>query len=173
MTTASPSLPAGGSPYRVVLVCLGNICRSPMADVVANRLLDEARARGEELDVEVTSAGTAGWHVGRPMDDRAAEVLRRSSYDPSRHRARQFGPELFDHDLVLAMDRSNLVDVLARVPADRHDRVRLFRSFDPEAGGVDVPDVPDPYYGGDEGFHDVLAMVERTTAHLVAELARR
>jgi protein-tyrosine phosphatase len=156
--------------YRVALVCLGNICRSPMADVVVNHLLDEARSQGAGLDVEVTSAGTAGWHVGRPMDDRAAEVLRGSSYDPTRHRAQQFGPDWFDHDLILAMDRSNAEDIAAQLPPDRRDRVRLFRSFDPEVTGPEVPDVPDPYYGGDEGFHEVLTMVERTARELVAQL---
>jgi protein-tyrosine phosphatase len=156
--------------YRVALVCLGNICRSPMADVVVNHLLEEARSQGADLDVEVTSAGTAGWHVGGPMDDRAAEVLRGSSYDPTRHRAQQFGPGWFDHDLILAMDSSNLAEITAQLPPDRRDRVRLFRSFDPEVTGPEVPDVPDPYYGGDEGFHEVLAMVERTARELVAQL---
>lgn len=176
MTVPMPELPAGGSPYRIALVCLGNICRSPIADVVLNRLIDEARARGTALDVEVTSAGTGDWHVGRPMDERAAAVLRASSYDPSRHRARQFGPPWFEHDLVLAMDHHNLADIRAQLPTDRHDRVLLFRSFDPEVAGsdgTDVPDVPDPYYGGADGFHDVLAMVERTAAVLVEALAGR
>lgn len=168
-----PALPPGGSPYRVALVCLGNICRSPMADVVLNHLLDEARSQGSDLDVEVTSAGTADWHVGKPMDERAADILHRSAYDPTRHRAQQFGASWADRDLVLVMDRSNLRDVLAQLPEDRHDRVLMFRAFDPEVEGTDVPDVPDPYYGGVEGFHDVLAMVERTARELVEALQER
>ena len=156
--------------YRIAVVCLGNICRSPIADVVVNALLDEA---GLSADVEVTSCGTGTWHVGEPMDARAAEVLTRSGYDASRHRARHFGADWHDHDLILVMDHANLDDVLAELPADRHERVRLFRSFDPEVTATDpaeVPDVPDPFYGGPEGFDDVLAIVERTAHRLVEEL---
>ena len=157
--------------YRVALVCLGNICRSPIADVVVN-----AELRAADLDdrVEVTSCGTGTWHVGEPMDTRAASVLTGSGYDASRHRARHFGADWHDHDLILVMDRANLADVLAELPADRHDRVRLFRSYDPavEATGPDdVPDLPDPFHGGPEGFEEVLAVVERTARRLVEELA--
>lgn len=154
--------------YRVALVCLGNICRSPMADVVLNALLDEA---GVADEVEVTSCGTGDWHVGEPMDPRAAEVLTRAGYDASRHRARQFGPDWHDHDLILAMDATNRADVLAGLPPDRHDRVQLFRAYDPEAGDTEeAPDVPDPWYGGPEGFDEVLDIVERTARRVVAEL---
>jgi protein-tyrosine phosphatase len=155
--------------YRIALVCLGNICRSPMADVVVNALLEEAGASDE---VEVTSCGTGTWHLGEPMDSRAAAVLTASGYDPSRHRARHFGPDWYDHDLILAMDHANLADVLAELPPDRHDRVRLFRSFDPEVHGEKdgAPDVPDPFYGGPDGFDEVMAVVERTARALVQEL---
>ncbi len=155
-------LPGGGSAYRIALVCLGNICRSPMAHVV---LEDGVRRAG--LDVEVTSAGTGSWHVGKPMDDRAASTLRGAGLDPSRHRASHFDASWFDRDLVLVMDEQNLADVLALgAPADR---VRLFRDLDPEGSG----EVPDPYYGGDEGFAEVLAMVTRTSDRLVELLRRR
>lgn len=154
--------------YRVALVCLGNICRSPMADVVLNALLDEA---GSADDVEVTSCGTGTWHVGEPMDPRAAAVLTRAGYDASRHRARHFGPDWHDHDLILTMDATNYADVLAELPPDRHERVRLFRTYDPEAAGAEeAPDVPDPFYGGADGFDEVLAIVERTARRVVAEL---
>jgi len=153
-------------PFRIALVCLGNICRSPTADVVLTELLDQA---GLE-DVVAESCGTAGWHVGEPMDPRTARVLADAGYDPSRHRARQFDPSWFDHDLILAMDAENHRDVLAVLPADRRDRVRLFRSFDPEVSGSETPDVPDPWYGGPEGFADVLDIVERTCAALVVHL---
>lgn len=166
-----PLPPAQGTTYRVALVCLGNICRSPIADVVLNRRLEEEAAAGRPLPVEVTSAGTAEWHVGNPMDERAAAVLHRASYDPSRHRARQFGADWYDHDLVLAMDASNRQAILDQLPEDRHHRVLMFRAFDPVVRSEPVPDVPDPYYGGDEGFDEVLAMVERTAARLVAALA--
>lgn len=159
-------LPPGGSPYRIALVCLGNICRSPMAHVVLEAALSDA---GLGHRVTVTSSGTAGWHVDKPMYSRASASLTAAGYDPSRHRARQFTPDWFDHDLILAMDRTNLADIRALAPtALESGRVRLFRDFDPEAG----PDaeVPDPYYGEDSGFSDVLAMVERTAAHLVSLL---
>ena len=152
---------------RIAFVCLGNICRSPTADVV----LEAQLAEGGRTDVVVGSCGPAGWHTGEPMDPRTARVLADAGYDPSRHRARQFGPDWFDHDLILVMDAANRADVLAVLPADRHDRVRLFRSYDPEVGeGEPVPDVPDPWYGGPDGFLDVLAMVERTCSVLVDEL---
>jgi protein-tyrosine phosphatase len=146
-------------------VCLGNICRSPMADVVLTQRVDDTGLAGL---VTVASCGTGDWHVGRPMDERAAAVLRAHDYDPSQHRARQFAPSwLADHDLVLAMDQSNLTDVRSVEPHWDPDRVRLFGDFDPvEPGG----EVPDPYYGGEQGFEEVLAMVERTCAVLASAL---
>jgi protein-tyrosine phosphatase len=168
---STPPLPprtgADGTPYRVALVCLGNICRSPMADVV---LSDRVAAAGLEGLVEVLSAGTGGWHVGGPMDDRAAALLTARGYDATRHRARQFGPEWFERvDLVLAMDAQNLADVVAQGP---DTAVRMFRDFDPLAPDrTDGRDVPDPYFGGDDGFERVLAMVERTCDALVGALA--
>ena len=155
---------SGGAPYRVAVVCLGNICRSPMADVV---LSDRIDAAGLGDRVEVVSAGTGGWHVGGPMDRRAAALLTTHGYDASRHVAQQFGPEWFaDTDLVLAMDAENYADIVAQGP---DATVRMFRDFDPRADDHDR-DVPDPYFGGDDGFAEVLAMVERTADALVAEL---
>jgi protein-tyrosine phosphatase len=163
------SLPAPrGTPYRIGLVCLGNICRSPMADVILSELVDRA---GLAKEVEVASCGTGGWHVGEPMDPRAAAQLLGEGYDASAHRAQQFGPDWLERDLLLAMDAQILADVLA---AGAHaDRVRLFRSFDPLAPadpGLEDLDVPDPYYGGDDGFVLVIGMVERTCRGLLAEL---
>jgi protein-tyrosine phosphatase len=147
--------------YRVALVCLGNICRSPMAHVVLEERLADAGLDGR---VEVTSSGTGDWHVGNPMDRRAAATLAAAGYDPTRHRAQQWqGNE--DADLVLAMDAENLADI-----GGPSERVMLFREFDPVEPGEDVPD---PYYGGDSGFEEVLAMVERTAAALVAALEER
>lgn len=138
--------------YSVALVCLGNICRSPTAQVV---LADR---------VAVHSAGTGDWHVGDPMDARAAATLSAAGYDPSRHRARVYDASWADaHDLVMAMDHQNLADL-----GGRSERVGLFRDLDPVGTGEDVPD---PYYGGADGFADVLTMVERTSDALVAALA--
>ncbi|MFO6452484.1 MULTISPECIES: low molecular weight protein-tyrosine-phosphatase [unclassified Aeromicrobium] len=155
-------------PRRVALVCLGNICRSPMADVVLERQLAEAGVD----DVEVSSSGTGDWHVGQPMDERAAATLTAAGYDATRHRARTFTADWFDEqDLILVMDSSNHADVLALATSDDHrTKVRMYRSFDPEA---DTPDaeVPDPWYGGPEGFDEVLAMVERTSREIVRHLS--
>ncbi len=149
----------------MALVCLGNICRSPMADVVLTQRVDDAGLAGR---VTVSSCGTGDWHVGRPMDDRAAATLTANDYDPSQHRARQFDATWLEaNDLVLAMDDTNLEDVRRADPDVSPDRVRLFRDFDPvDPGGA----VPDPYYGGEQGFEEVLAMVERTCAVLVSAL---
>ena len=154
--------------YRVALVCLGNICRSPMAHVV---LEDRLARAGLDDRVEVVSSGTGGWHEGEPMDRRAAAVLRDAGYDPSRHRARTFSTDWYaEYDLLLAMDHSNRSDMLDRSPTvDQQAQVRMFREFDPEA--VDGDDeVPDPWYGGSDGFRQVLAMIERTTDELVTRL---
>ena len=178
-----------GSPYRVAVVCLGNICRSPIGEAVLTAKL--ARA-GLGDRVEVTSSGTGGWHVGEPMDRRAAAVLAAHGYDGSQHRASQLeASSLQRYDLVLAMDESNHADIGDLVrdachlqscadPDDAHDprspasasgRLRMFREFDPRATSGDR-DVPDPYYGGDDGFTHVLATVERTADAIVTALQR-
>jgi protein-tyrosine phosphatase len=164
-----PGLPApsrpGGAPYRVAVVCLGNICRSPMADVVLD---DRLRKAGLAEAVEVVSAGTGGWHVGGPMDDRAAALLTEHGYDATRHRARQFDPAWFDDfDLVLAMDAANYAHLTALGPVAQ---VRMFRDFDPMVAAGGDRDVPDPYFGGADGFVGVLQIIERTADALVAAL---
>lgn len=154
--------------YRIALVCLGNICRSPMAHVV---LEDRLARAGLDDRVEVASSGTGDWHVGHPMDERAAATLSTAGYDPSRHRARTFSPDWYaENDLILAMDESNHADIVDQAPTvAQADQVRMFRSFDPESNNGDI-EVPDPYYGSGDGFIEVLAMIERTTDELVAQL---
>lgn len=156
--------------YSVALVCLGNICRSPMAHVVMDDRLVRA---GLDNRVAVVSSGTGGWHEGEAMDRRAAAVLRDAGYDPSRHRARTFSTDWYaEYDLLLAMDHSNRADMLEQAPTvAQQAQVRMFREFDPEASEGDN-EVPDPWYGGADGFRDVLAMVERTTDELIAQLPR-
>jgi protein-tyrosine phosphatase len=128
--------------------------------VLEQRLADA----GLDDRVLVSSAGTGDWHVGNPMDPRAAATLTEAGYDPSRHRARQYDDSWTDeHDLVLAMDADNLADL-----GGRSERVAMFRDFDPVDPGADVPD---PYYGGTDGFAEVLSIVERTADALVSELA--
>ncbi|GAA1913683.1 low molecular weight protein-tyrosine-phosphatase [Nocardioides hwasunensis] len=146
--------------YRIALVCLGNICRSPTAHVVLESRLVDA---GLDDRVEVASSGTGGWHVGGPMDRRAAATLTAAGYDATRHRARQYDDSWpAAYDLVLVMDEANLADV-----GGRTDRIGLFRDFDPVDPGAEVPD---PYYGGDDGFEEVLEMVERTSEAIATAL---
>lgn len=146
--------------YVVGLVCLGNICRSPTAAVVLAARVAEAGLDGQ---VDVVSCGTGGWHVGEPMDRRAAAALTAAGYDPTRHRARTFEPAWHeDTDVLLAMDRTNLADL-----GGASERTLLFGDFDPETPGAEVPD---PYYGGPDGFEEVLTMVERTCTAIVAAL---
>lgn len=154
--------------YRIALVCLGNICRSPMAHVV---LEDRLARAGLDDRVEVASSGTGDWHVGHPMDPRAASTLSAAGYDPTRHRARTFSADWYaENDLLLTMDESNYADVVDHAPTvEQVQQVHMFREFDPEAADGDT-EVPDPYYGGDDGFAEVLAMIERTTDELVARL---
>lgn len=154
--------------YRVALVCLGNICRSPIAHVVLDDRLQRA---GLDDRIEVASSGTGGWHHGEPMDRRAAAVLRDAGYDPSRHRARTFSTDWYaENDLLLAMDHSNRANMLDQAPTvEQQSQVRMFREFDPLATEAD-DEVPDPWYGGSDGFRDVLAMIERTTDELVVRL---
>lgn len=139
------------SRMHLCFVCTGNICRSPMAAVV---FADALRREGLANQVRVSSAGTGDWHIGSPADPRTAETLRQAGY-PCEHVAAQLGAEHLSADLLVALDSGHL-RTLRRLVRDR-DRVVLLRSFDP-AAGRDL-DVPDPYFGGDYGFDDALAMV--------------
>lgn len=163
-----PSPREPGSPYVITMVCLGNICRSPMAQVV---LTEKLLRLGLAERVQVRSCGTGDWHVGEAMDARAAAALAAAGYDPSLHRAAHFDSSWFDSsDALLAMDRTNLRDVCAAAASDElRRRALLFRCFDPEAGDGDR-EVPDPWYGGPHAFASVLEMVERTTDALVERL---
>lgn len=163
------SLPAPrGTPYRIGFVCLGNICRSPMADVILTDLVESA---GLAAKVEVTSCGTGDWHLGGPMDPRAAAQLLAEGYDASAHRSQQFDASWLDRDLLLAMDSRNLADINAA--GAEGERARLFGSFDPlgppDPGPGDI-DVPDPWFGGDDGFVHVIGIVERTCRSILKEL---
>ncbi|MGZ4467735.1 MAG: low molecular weight protein-tyrosine-phosphatase [Nocardioidaceae bacterium] len=166
--TLPPARDGGAATYRIAVVCLGNICRSPMAHVVLEHRLTQAG-----VDASVSSAGTGAWHVGEPIDRRAAVALTAHGYDASRHAARQFDADWFaEHDVVLVMDQANHADVTALAPTPEDSaRVLLFRDFDPRAGAGDR-ELPDPYFGGDDGFRAVLAVIERTAAAIVAALAR-
>ena len=156
-------------PYRVIFVCLGNICRSALAEGVMRKHVEAAGLTGR---VEIASAGTGGWHVGKPPDRRMCATAKARGVEIAGQRARQLRPQdLRDHDLVLPMDRSNLADARALASSQAEaGRIVLFRDFDPEP---DAGEVPDPYYGGEEGFVHVFEIVDRTCRALVAELRRR
>jgi protein-tyrosine phosphatase len=143
----------------IVFVCTGNICRSPMAELVFRARLDDA---GLGDAVRVTSAGTGSWHVGEPADKRARATLKAHGY-PTSHVASEVSAEDLEADLLLAADEGHAEFLRARVgdPA----KVRLLRSFDPSA--PEGAEVPDPYYGGDDGFEDVLGMIERSVPGLL------
>jgi protein-tyrosine phosphatase len=155
------------APFHVVFVCTGNICRSPMAEIVFQWFADSV---GLGDHVVATSAGTGDWHVGERADERTLAALAAQGYDGSRHRARQFEQAHFaENDLIVALDRSHerVLREWARTEADA-DKVVLLRSFDPEAG--DELDVPDPYYAGTQMFDEVLAMIENASRALFRQL---
>ena len=150
------------------MVCLGNICRSPMAEALLRAEL--ARA-GLDQRVSVQSAGTGDWHLGEPMDRGARAELARHGLDGSAHRARQIGPDwLARFDLLLATDRSNLrnLERMARSQPDLAGRIRLLRSFDPQA--PDGAEVPDPYGEGAAAFGKAYNLIEAAVRGLVGEL---
>jgi len=137
----------------VTFICSGNICRSPIAEKVFAHQINE---RGLSDAVRVTSAGTGDWHAGEPADRRASTVLREHGY-PSAHRAAQVDNEHLAADLVVALGRNHARMLCEMgVPADK---LRMLRSFDPRSA-AHAPDVEDPYYGTQDDFEDVLAVIE-------------
>lgn len=152
---------------RILTVCLGNICRSPAAEAA---IREEAERRG--MHIELDSAGTGAYHVGDPPDPRMRAAGEATGL-PIEGVARKFDvPDFGRFDLILVMDRHNLADVLALAPDESAaSKVRMFRSFDPEADAGDL-DVPDPYYGGEDGFSDVIAMVRRAAAGLIDDIEK-
>jgi protein-tyrosine phosphatase len=150
---------------RVLFVCLGNICRSPLAENVFRYLVEEA---GLEERFEIDSAGTGSWHVGERPDARAASVASARGIE-LRGRARQVTQDdLVSFHYVLAMDRENLeeLEYMAR-RGEATAEIRLLRAYDPHA---DRDEVPDPYYGGASGFEDVFDIVSRSCRSLLASL---
>ena len=161
--------------YRITVVCLGNICRSPIGEVV---LADRIERAGLAHLVEVDSAGTGDWHVGHGADPRSVETLIRHGYDIE-HAARQITHDWIEHiDLILVMDTSNYADVRMLMElSDSATEMHMFRAFDPQCAAIPEPDpeldVPDPYFGGNEGFEIVLDMIERAANGLIRELPAR
>ncbi len=157
-------------PLRITVVCTGNICRSPMAEIILRRLFEQAGID----DVEVTSGGTGDWHLGDAADRRALQILREHGYDGSSHRARQFDAAWFsENDLILAAD-SGHVRALQRLAPDAESarKVRLLRSFDPDAVAAGTTEVDDPWYGTAEDFERCFEEVEAACRGVVAAVAR-
>jgi protein-tyrosine phosphatase len=162
-------------PYRITVVCLGNICRSPIGEVV---LRDRILSAGLADRVVVDSAGTGDWHIGHPADPRALATLDAHGYAHD-HRARQIAADWLDGiDLLLAMDEANYRDLRRMAArAGASPELRMLRTFDPALAHLPEPhpdlDVPDPYYGGPEGFVEVLGMIERAADGLIPVLRER
>jgi len=153
---------------RILFVCMGNICRSPTAEGVFRKLVQE---RAPHLRVEIDSAGTHAYHVGEPPDRRTIAAAARRGIDLSGLRARIVDDADFEgFDLLVAMDQLNREVLLDRSPDEYRERVRLMLEFAPS---VDAEDVPDPYYGGPVGFEHVLDLVEEASKGLLDELLAR
>lgn len=152
---------------RVLFVCLGNICRSPTAEGVFRHKVREA---GLEDRIEIDSAGTGDWHVGKAPDARTRAAALRRGYDLSSLRARQVGVADFSrYELILAMDHANLKDLQRLRGGASGAELDLFlRRYE-----LEIDEVPDPYYGGEDGFEQVLDLVERACDGLLMEVKRR
>ena len=149
----------------VLFVCLGNICRSPLAEGVFRKI---ARERGLAQGLTIDSAGTGAWHVGEPPDHRAIAVAGQHGVDLSDLRARQAEAADFKRfDLILAMDEDNHADLLEIDPGDGSALLELFLQGHPDA----LTSVPDPYYGGAEGFERVYSLIETTAGRLADRIA--
>lgn len=156
---------------RVLFVCLGNICRSPTAEAVTRGLVRDAGLEGR---IAIDSAGTGDWHVGNPPDPRSTAAAGRRGI-VMEGAARTVAPADFDDwDLLVAMDRANERELLSRAPDDAaRAKVKLLRSYDPASVERGELEVPDPYYGGENGFDEVLDIVEAGCRGLLAELSAR
>lgn len=151
----------------VLFVCLGNICRSPTAHGVFEHMLKQ---QGLEQYIGVDSCGTGAWHIGQPPDERTLKVAQNRGYDFSHLRARRIGADDFDRfHYILAMDARNLADVIRKAPAGYSGKIQLFLDYHPEKNLLEVPD---PYYGGQEGFERVFSLVESTCQNLLAEIRK-
>ena len=163
----SDPVPTEVQPFRVCFVCAGNICRSPMAEVVFQSMVRQA---GLTQYVETLSAGTGDWHVGEQADSRTLTALARSGYDGAHHRAKQFNPDWFDSlDLSSPSTAATIASSRSWAPTETdRAKVALLLSFDQQQSHM--TDVPDPYYAGDEMFDRVLGMIERASRQLFRQL---
>ena len=153
------------SPYKIVFVCLGNICRSPTAEGVFQHLVNE---QGLQSYFYVDSAGTSAYHIGEPANSKSQNKANEHGVE-LRSRARRFdSDDLKEFDLIVAMDRENLKNIKALDGAEIYEeKIVLLREFDPNPGDGEVPD---PYYGGMDGFQNVFNIVKRSCENLLGDL---
>lgn len=146
-------------PTSILLVCLGNICRSPTAHAVLQQM-----AQQQGINLTIDSAGTGDWHIGHTPDERAMNAAKSRGYDLSQLRARQVEPDdFYRYDLILAMDRSNLKNLKKLAPKDSTAQVELFLPY----GDSATEEVPDPYFGGEGGFDHVLDLIENASRKIL------
>ena len=159
---------ANPPPVRVLFCCMGNICRSPTAEGVFRKMV---KAEGLEHRIEIASAGTHDYHVGHPPDRRTQAAAAMRGYDLAKQRARQVSrQDFFDFDYILAMDRDNLSHLQGIAPSLHHGKAQLFLDY---GGARKGEEVPDPYYGGQDGFTVVLDMVEEGAKGLLADIKKK
>lgn len=153
---------------KVLFVCMGNICRSPTAHAVFRQLVQE---KGLEDFIEIDSAGTHAYHVGEVPDRRSIQVAKSRGIEMQDLRARKvdFG-DLYAFDYILAMDEANYHNLMALALPEHHEKIRMFLEFAPE---VEETEVPDPYYGGPQGFEHVFDLVQQASEGLLAEIERK
>ena len=150
-------------PYRVLFVCSGNICRSPLGEAIFRH---QATGAGLAERFAIDSAGTHGWHEGEPADPRARRAGDRRGVAVTSRARPVVAADFESFDLILAMDRGHLRELRGRCPASLRSRIRLMREFDDPPGG----DVPDPYYDGEEAFEQVFDMLETCCRRLLDEM---
>lgn len=151
-------------PFKILFVCLGNICRSPTAEGVMQNIIKENNL---ESKIIIDSAGTSAWHNGSPPDSRAIKAAKKRGYNISQQRSRKVEFEdFYEFDLILAADKSNIEDLKSIAPSDLHNKIKLILSY----GTSTENEIPDPYYSCDQGFEHVLNLLENSCQKLLEEV---